>query len=137
MIEINLDEELDNTTSSYHTIQRRFVTEIVRIRNQYLMDNGFNPTKLIVGSRIFNVISDVAAYSTGGYKLTDDSFDQPTKVGKLMGIDVYLYVEMDINLMKMTTDDDIIRDMKIESILNDVNIGDKFTIDIKVISSII
>lgn len=137
MIEINLDEELDNTTSSYHTIQRRFVTEIVRIRNQYLMDNGFNPTKLIVGSRIFNVISDVAAYSTGGYKLTDDSFDQPTKVGKLMGIDVYLYVEMDINLMKMTTDDDIIRDMKIESILNDVNIGDRFTIDIKVISSII
>ena len=137
MVEINLDEELDNTSSSYHTIQRRFVTEIVRIRNQYLMDNGFNPTKLIVGSRIFNVISDVAAYSTGGYKLTDDSFDQPTKVGKLMGIDVYLYVEMDINLMKMTTDDDIIRDMKIESILNDVNIGDKFTIDIKVISSII
>jgi len=137
MIEINLDEELDNTTSSYHTIQRRFVTEIVRIRNQYLMDNGFNPTKLIVGSRIFNVISDVAAYSTGGYKLTDDSFDQPTKVGKLMGIDVYLYVEMDINLMKMTTDDDIIRDMKIESILNDINISDKFTIDIKVISSII
>jgi len=137
MIEINLDEELDNTTSTYLTIQRRLVTEIVRIRNRYLMDNGFNPTKLIVGSRIFNVINDVVAYSTAGYKLTDDSFDSPTLVGKLMGIDIYLYVEMDINLMKMTTDDDIIRDMKIESILNDVNIGDKFTIDIKVISSII
>jgi hypothetical protein len=101
------------------------------------MDNGFNATKLIVGSRIFNVINDAVAYSTAGYKLTDDSFDSPTLVGKLMGIDIYLYVEMDINLMKMTTDDDIIRDMKIESILNDVNIGDKFTIDIKVISSII
>jgi len=137
MIEINLDEELDNTTSTYLTIQRRLVTEIVRIRNRYLMDNGFNPTKLIVGSRIFNVINDVVAYSTAGYKLTDDSFDSPTLVGKLMDIDIYLYVEMDINLMKMTTDDDIIRDMKIESILNDVNIGDKFTIDIKVISSII
>jgi len=137
MIEINLDEELDNTTSTYLTIQRRLVTEIVRIRNRYLMDNGFNATKLIVGSRIFNVINDVVAYSTAGYKLTDDSFDSPTLVGKLMGIDIYLYVEMDINLMKMTTDDDIIRDMKIESILNDVNIGDKFTIDIKVISSII
>jgi len=137
MIEINLDEELDNNTSSYHTIQRKLVTEIVRIRNRYLMDNGFNPTKLIVGSRIFNVINDAVAYSTAGYKLTDDSFDSPTLVGKLMGIDIYLYVEMDINLMKMTTDDDIIRDMKIESILNDVNIGDKFTIDIKVISSII
>ena len=137
MIEINLDEELDNTTSTYLTIQRRLVFEIVRIRNRYLMDNGFNATKLIVGSRIFNVINDAVAYSTAGYKLTDDSFDSPTLVGKLMGIDIYLYVEMDINLMKMTTDDDIIRDMKIESILNDVNIGDKFTIDIKVISSII
>jgi hypothetical protein len=137
MIEINLDEELDNTTSTYLTIQRRLVTEIVRIRNRYLMDNGFNATKLIVGSRIFNVINDAVAYSTAGYKLTDDSFDRPTLVGKLMGIDVYLYVEMDINLMRMSIDDDVIRDMKIESILNDVNIGDRFTIDIKVISSII
>jgi hypothetical protein len=137
MIEINLDEELDNTTSSYHTIQRRLVTEIVRIRNRYLMVNGFNATKLVVGSRIFNVINDSVTYSTAGHKLTDDSFDRPTLVGKLMDIDVYLYVEMDINLMRMSIDDDIIRDMKIESILNDVNIGDKFTIDIKVISSII
>jgi hypothetical protein len=137
MIEVNLDEELDNNTSSYHTIQRKLVTEIVRVKNQYLIDNGFNPTKLIVGSRIFNIISDVSAYSTGGYKLTDDSFDQPTLVGKLMDIDVYLYVEMDINLIRLTTDTDVIRDMKIESILNDVNISDKFTIDIKVVSSII
>lgn len=139
MIEINLDKktELASSYENYGSLQRRLITEIIRIKNQYLIDNGFNPTKLIVGTRIFNAISDVAGYSTNGYKISDDSFDDPTKVGKLMDMDVYLYVEMDINLIRMTIDTNLIRDIKIESILSDINIGDKFTVDIKVISSII
>lgn len=131
MIEIYLD----NFQDSYHNVLSKIITEIARIKTQYLVENGFEPSILVVGHRVFNFISDSKVYSTN-YNLTGEDIG-PLKVGKFLDLDVYLDIEMENKLIKLTTDIGTARDMKIKSILDESNIGDKFTVDIKLISDII
>jgi hypothetical protein len=91
---------------------------------------------LVVGLRVFNLISDSKAYSSNLRNISDEDFN-PSKIGEIFDLGVYLDLGMENGMIRLTTDIETVRDMKIQSILYGANIGDKFTVEIKLISDII
>jgi len=140
MIEIYLDlpefQKSESFQNGYDTTLSRILDEISRIKFQYLTDNGFSPSMLVVGLRVFNFISDSKAYSSNLCNISDEDFN-PSKMGEIFDLDVYLDLRMENGMIRLTTDIETVRDMKIQSILYGANIGDKFTVEIKLISDII
>ena len=138
MIEININEYVAKSTwSNTSTVSKFIIKEIMRIRNEYLLKN-IKFTNIIVGTILFNSIADSSSFTISTNALNHyDSPDETVKFGVIGNLNVYININMNRDIIKMTVDKDVHRDKLIDSILYDKEVGNESIIEIKVISDFI
>jgi hypothetical protein len=133
MITIDLNQITHTTAKSYLTIQRKLITEIVRVKNEYSMKN-INFSRLLCGSPIFNIISDSNYFKVeSNTPKVKDIEDGIVKMGQLMDMEVFVSIHVPRNEIHLTIGTVEIRDQKIDYLL-DKDIQKENTIEIRVIS---
>lgn len=117
MIEyVDIDAGSEVISDNYSSMCRRLITKIFQVQNKYTLENGVNFDRVYVPHTILNVLSDASGFSS--YGITEFSEDQP--IGKLGGrIDIYVSFSMNRNQILFSFDKRLIRDNKLESLLDD------------------
>lgn len=116
MIEyVDIDSDLNSIVSNnYSSMCRRLVTKIFFIQNKYLSENRINFDRIYVPHTVLNILSDASGFSTYGL-----DFSENTPVGKIGGLlDVYVNFSMNRNQILFSFDKNLVRDNKIESLLD-------------------
>lgn len=116
MIEyVDIDGDLDTTNSNnYNSMCRRLVTKIFFIQNKYLAENRINFDRIYVPHTVLNILADASGFSTYGV-----DFNENNPVGKIGGLlDVYVNFSMNRNQILFSFDKNLVRDNKIESLLD-------------------
>ena len=138
MIKIDINEYVAKSTwSNTSTVSNFIIKEIMRIRNEFLLKN-IKFTNIIVGTILFNSIADSSSFTISTNALNHyDSPDETVKFGVIGDLNVYININMNRDIIKMTVDKDVHRDSIIDSILYDKEVVNESTIEIKVISDFI
>lgn len=112
---VDIDSDLDSITSNnYNSMCRRLVTKIFFIQNKYLAQNKINFDRIYVPHTVLNILADVSGFSTYGV-----DFNENNPVGKIGGLlDVYVNFSMNRNQILFSFDKNLVRDNKIESLLD-------------------
>lgn len=137
MIAIDLDSYTMNDPSlswNYSSLQRKLLLEIIKVRNEYLSKNIFFD-RLVMNNRMFNVIADTSSFSVSNIN-PDLIGEGLIKMGILAGLDVYINIELPNNVIQLSVEKSIARDMKIDSIIYDMEL-ENYQVDLKIISSMI
>ena len=137
MITIDLDSYTMNNPSlswNYSSLQRKLLLEIIKVRNEYLSKNIFFD-RLVMNNRMFNVIADTSSFSVSNIN-PDLIGEGLTKMGILAGLDVYINIELPSDVIQLSVEKSIARDMKIDSIIYDIEL-ETCQVDLKIISSVI
>lgn len=116
MIEyVDIDSDLNSIVSNnYSSMCRRLVTKIFFIQNKYLCENRINFDRIYVPHTVLNILSDASGFFTYGV-----DFNENTPVGKIGGLlDVYVNFSMNRNQILFSFDKNLVRDNKIESLLD-------------------
>lgn len=116
MIEyVDMDGDLDSIASNnYNSMCRRLINRIFFIQNKYLSENRINFDRIYVPHTVLNILADVTGFSTYGV-----DFDENNPVGKIGGLlDVYVNFSMNRNQILFSFDKNLVRDNKIESLLD-------------------
>lgn len=116
MIEyVDIDSDLDTITSNnYNSMCRRLITKIFFIQNKYLAENRINFDRIYVPHTVLNILADASGFST--YEV---DFNENNPVGKIGGLlDVYVNFSMNRNQILFSFDKNLVRDNKIESLLD-------------------
>lgn len=129
--------DLDNDTSDVYqtmtSLQRKLLTEIIKLKNEFLLE-GFNATDLILGVRLFNFISDSSGFS---YVSDMNNDETKYKIGHILGLNVYIDLDLPNDEIILTIDQQEIRDLKLDNILFDNNQREFNVKHIKVKSTLI
>jgi hypothetical protein len=137
MITIDLDSYTMNNPSlswNYSSLQRKLLLEIIKVRNEYLSKNIFFD-RLVMNNRMFNVIADTSSFSVSNIN-PDLIGEGLIKMGILAGLDVYINIELPNDVIQLSVEKSIARDMKIDSIIYDIEL-ENCQVDLKIISSVI
>jgi hypothetical protein len=137
MIAIDLDSYTMNNPSlswNYSSLQRKLLTEIIKVRNEYLSKNIFFD-RLVMNNRMFNVIADTSSFSVSNIN-PDLIGEGLIKMGILAGLDVYINIELPNDVIQLSVEKSTVRDMKIDSIIYDMEL-ENYQVDLKIISSMI
>ena len=137
MIAIDLDSYTMNNPSlswNYSSLQRKLLTEIIKVRNEYLSKNIFFD-RLVMNNRMFNVIADTSSFSVSNIN-PDLIGEGLIKMGILAGLDVYINIELPNDVIQLSLEKSTVRDMKIDSIIYDMEL-ENYQVDLKIISSMI
>jgi hypothetical protein len=137
MITIDLDSYTMNDPSlswNYSSLQRRLLLEIIKVKNQYISKNIYF-SRLVMNNRMFNVIADTSSFSVTGVN-PDLIGEGLVKMGTIGGFDVYINIELPNDIIQLSLEKDELRDMKIDSILYDMNL-ESYQVELKIISSMI
>lgn len=137
MVTINLDNDV--RISNISTIQRKFFTQITRIRNENILNQKLDFDKLVVSNVIFNFLSD----SSGFFQIEKiDSrvcdydivkMGYITQRGYTMNdLGVWIDLNLDRNKMYLTLEENKLRDFKIDEVLEDISESKIYRIDILV-----
>ena len=137
MIAIDLDSYTMNNPSlswNYSSLQRKLLTEIIKVRNEYLSKNIFFD-RLVMNTRMFNVSADTSSFSVSNIN-PDLIGEGLIKMGILAGLDVYINIELPNDVIQLSVEKSTVRDMKIDSIIYDMEL-ENYQVDLKIISSMI
>jgi hypothetical protein len=137
MIAIDLDSYTMNDPSrlwDYSTLQRKLLLEIIKVRNEYLSKNIFFD-RLVMNNRMFNVIADTSSFSVSNIN-PDLIGEGLIKMGIFAGLDVYINIELPNDIIQLSVEKSTARDMKIDSIIYDMEL-ETCQVDLKIISSVI
>jgi hypothetical protein len=130
MIDIILE---DNTNYSYQDQQKVFITNIIKIKNQYSMD-GISLEEMIISPAFWNFIVDNTMFQKimGGITIPED-IENNIPVGYMMSMQVFVNFTLDRDKIILSPSLKNRRDEKIDNILNNT---DKVTmVEIKIKSS--
>ena len=100
-------------------LQRKILTEIIKIRNKiYVETNGsFQYDTLYISGRLSHIITD-ASYFSPTPALQTDNYDVPVFIGHIQDMKVYIDINLNNNIVKLSTDLSKIRNYKISSLLD-------------------
>ena len=125
---------IQDKDSEYHGLsylQRKIITEIIKLRNQYYSQNGFFFDMMYVSTAMCNLLSDSPSF----HSLKDVTFaDELTShpVGMINDIKVFVDMSVNRNQIKLSTDKNKLRHLKINTILDDESKKKIFEISIDV-----
>lgn len=102
-------------------VARRMLTEVIRLRNQYSMENGFLFDRIYVSPTIANFFSDLNEFfvSSESHKNVNNTTQF---IGKVSDIKIYIDLEINRNQIKLSIGKSQIRELKINSIISDMEI---------------
>lgn len=100
-------------------LQRKILTEVIKVRNMLILEtnNSFDYDILYISGRLSHIITD-ASYFSPLPQLNTDNYDDPVFVGYIMNLKVYIDIELNNNIIKLSSDLSKIRNYKISSLLD-------------------
>jgi hypothetical protein len=115
-----LPNDLISASENRNSLQRRFITKLIQLRNVYL----FN--EMIIPMRIGTILQDTSMYYNSGNLNTTFTSTSPTKpypFGSLAGINVLIDPMLSWNNNRIIISEDklLLRKIKIDKILNKRN----------------
>lgn len=113
-----IDEPLTGSFDTYNSMCRKLITEMVRIRNKYSLQNQSTFDRLYVPHTIFNILSDISGFHFGGLKSTSDIPDD-NLCGKILDMDIYIDLSMKRNQMLFSFDKSKLRNEKLVFLISD------------------
>lgn len=101
-------------------LQRKILTEIIKIRNKIILDtnNSFEYDTLYISGRLSHIITDASYFSPVPHDMNVDNYDEPVFVGHIQSMKVYIDIELNNNIIKLSSDLSKIRNYKISSLLD-------------------
>jgi len=107
---INSDSLNDTSSTNYNSFQRKILTKIIHLQNQYHANNNIRPTELYASIKVLSVLIDTNYFT---YNTTDRS----ELVGYLLDMRVYRLDWNINNRVILSCGKNLIRDNKINIIL--------------------
>lgn len=103
-------------------VARRMLTEVIRLRNQYSMENGFLFDRIYVSPTIANFFSDLDGFFVSSDESHKNINNTTQFIGKVSDIKIYIDLEINRNQIKLSIGKSQIRELKINSIISDMEI---------------
>lgn len=101
-------------------VARRMLTEVIRLRNQYSIENGFLFDRIYVSPTISNFFSDLDVFFVDSNTKSITDSDTTQFIGKISDIKIYIDIEINRNQIKLSIGKSQIRELKINSIISDM-----------------
>jgi len=114
-------------------LQSKIITEINKLRNQYFKKNDFFFESIYMPTSIINIISDSKFFNA----LVYDHDEEERPIGILSNMQVYTDHSLKRNQIKISINKSKLRDLKIKTILENIEDAKIFEIFIEVDSDLI
>jgi hypothetical protein len=130
--------DVSSGIQNYSTLQRKLITEIIRIRNEKSHISGILLSKLVCSTTVFNIISDSAGFITSSFANNiPDIENGHVMMGRIFDMDIFISVDIPRDVIYLTMDTCLVRDRKIDFLLEENDECEETTIEIKVISDLL
>lgn len=128
---INIDLDSHKSDINMPELQNYLIENIIKIKFKYSNKN-LSYNSIILSSNIFNLISDSPLFESKKYSSDNINFDNISKIkmGKIKDINIYIDINSKNNDIILTMDDSLIRENKINKILNKSHMDDFIKIHI-------
>ena len=103
---------------SLSSLQRRIVTEITKVRNIYFEKNHFNFDRIHISTSLYNILSDSNSFHTLKDIMGPDVENELSPVGVINGMHVYIDFSIHRNQMRLSINQDQVRNLKINAIFD-------------------
>ena len=140
MIEIDLDNvDLKTYQWNIQAMQNKFITNIIRIRNENVLNQNILFDKLVVSPVIYNFISDCGGFGQfQKLNVNYDDYSSPIQVGYMLNhLGIWLDFDLPRHECYLTLDSTDLRDSKIEDILNEEQVNKCYQVKILILSSVL
>ena len=124
---------IQDNDDDYHGlafIQRKIISEVIKLRNQYYTQNGFFFDSMYFSTAMCNLLSDSSNFNLSTSSYEDDMNIHP--VGMIFDIKIFVDILCNRNQIRLSIDRSKVRHLKIDSILDDISKNKIFEIIIDV-----
>lgn len=134
--------DLDNVDFKLHSwgiqaMQNKFITQIMRIRNENVLQQNILFDTIVVSPIIFNFIADCGGFGKFQSLSVESDGESLTKVGYLNHLEVWLDLNLPRHECYLTLSSTDLRDSKIEDILSESSVSKCYKVEIMVSSSVL